>query len=252
MDVKNIEAELSKTIDNTLAQQLIQEFVKIEETFILKKWQYTELNGGRFSEVASRIVYSVDSGNLSLTKSVDNCLKYIDNDSVTHSFPEAQTARHMAKVLRSVYKLRSQRGAVHVSPTYTANEIDSRLVIESVRWLMAEVLRVFITADLVIVERTLRDLARFPYPIIRLYDGTPFVQAINLSTEEEILAQLLYNGEALSTLELTKLVHRDQAGIRRAVLKLAGSKVREITGSKSAWHITDLGIKRIEAKLTVL
>lgn len=249
MDTKKLKHELSKSIDATLAHQLIEEFTALEEAFVLKKWKYTELNGGRFTEVASRIIYSVDSGNLSLTKSVDDCLKYIDNNNVPHHFPEAQAARHMAKVLRSVYKLRSQRGAVHVSPAYTANEIDSRFVIESVRWLLADILRVFVTSDLTAVEEAVRDLARFPYPVIRLYDGTPFVQAVNFSTEEEILAQLLYSNDSLSTTELIKLVHRDQAGIRRAIVKLSSAKVREVTGDKLAWHITDLGIQRIEEKL---
>jgi hypothetical protein len=95
--------------------------------------------GGRFAEVAARIAYSVDSGNLSRTKSVDDCLKYIDNDQVPHHFPERQASIHLAKAIRAIYKLRSQRGAVHVSPTYTANEIDSRLIVEAVRWLLADV-----------------------------------------------------------------------------------------------------------------
>lgn len=88
-----------------------------------------------FAEVAARIIYAADSGNTSLTKSVDDCLRYIDNTQVPHGFPEPQAAIHFAKVIRSIYKLRSQRGAAHVSPTYSANEIDSRLIVESARWI---------------------------------------------------------------------------------------------------------------------
>jgi hypothetical protein len=146
------------------AVQLIDEFVSIEEAFLLRKWKYTELNGGRFAEVVPRIVYSVDSGNLSRTKSVDDCLKYIDNDQVPHHFPERQGSMHLAKVIRAVYKLRSQRGAVHVSPTYTANEIDSRLILEAVRWMFADLLRIFVTADREQVAATIRSLTRFPSP----------------------------------------------------------------------------------------
>lgn len=251
MDTKKLTQELSKSIDSTLAEQLIEEFISLEESFVLKKWKYTELDGGRLSEVAARIVYSVDSGNTSLTKSVDDCLRYIDNDNVQHMFPEAQAGRHLAKVIRSIYKLRSQRGAVHVSPTYTANEIDSRLIMESVRWVMAELLRIFVTTDISTVESTVRSLARFPYPVIRLYNNTPYVQATNLTTEEEVLVQLLFNGEHLSTSDLIKLVHRDQAGIRRSITKLSSTGVRNITGDKDSWYITDLGIQRVESKLTI-
>ncbi|HYH74862.1 MAG TPA: hypothetical protein VD735_02775, partial [Candidatus Saccharimonadales bacterium] len=56
--------ELAKAIDQTLAQQLVAEAIANEEAFKLRKWGSAELNGGRFAEVAARIIYSVDSGNV--------------------------------------------------------------------------------------------------------------------------------------------------------------------------------------------
>ncbi|MGW6200750.1 hypothetical protein ACWF0M_31705 [Kribbella sp. NPDC055110] len=64
----------------------------MEESFLLGRWKSSELDGGRFAEAAARIVGAVDSGNVSLTKSVDDCLKYIDNQHVPHSLPEPQNA----------------------------------------------------------------------------------------------------------------------------------------------------------------
>lgn len=249
MDQTKLKNELSNSINTGLASQLIAEHIAIEEAFSLRHWGYAELNGGRFAEVAARVLYSVDSGNLSLTKSVDDCLKYIENNQVSHAFPEPAASRHLAKVIRSIYKLRSQRGAVHVSHTYTANEIDSRLVVESVRWVLAELVRIFIVADTGLAEEIVRKLAQFQHPIIRLYDGKPFVQATHLSTEDEILVQLMFSDTSLSTPELVKLVHRDPSGIRRSIKKLASTKVREITGTDTGWHITDLGVLRAEAAL---
>ncbi len=249
MDQEKLRIELSNSIDSDLASQLIAEHTAIEEAFSLRRWGYAELNGGRFAEVAARILYAVDSGNLSLTKSVDDCLKYIENNQVPNAFPEPTASRHLTKVIRSIYKLRSQRGAVHVSHAYTANELDSRLVVESVRWVLAELVRIFVTTDISLVEQTVRRLARFQHPIIRLYNDRPFVQATNLSTEEEVLVQLMFGGTMLSTPELVRLVHRDPSGIRRSIKKLAGPRIREITGTEAGWHITDPGILRAEAAL---
>ena len=39
----------------------------------------------------------------------------------------------LARVLQTVYKFRSQRGAVHISPTYSPNYMDANYVIEAVR-----------------------------------------------------------------------------------------------------------------------
>lgn len=244
-----LKTALAKQADAQLSVQLIDEFVSIEEAFLLRKWKYTELNGGRFAEVAARIVYSVDSGNLSRTKSVDDCLKYIDNDQVPHHFPERQGSIHLAKVIRAVYKLRSQRGAVHVSPTYTANEIDSRLILEAVRWLFADLLRIFVTADREQVAGTIRSLTRFPQPIIRQYQDLPFLQSVSFTTEEEVLAHLLNSDDGMTTAALTAVIPKAASGVRQALKNMSAARSRQLVQRSGKWLITDLGIARIEDRI---
>jgi hypothetical protein len=252
VDQEQLSAELAKSIDPTLAKQLIEEAVGVEEAFRLRRWKNTELDGGTFAEVAARIVYSVDSGNVSLTKSVDDCLKYVDNDQVNHAFPERHSAIHLTKVLRSIYKLRSQRGAVHVSPTYTANEIDSKLVVESVRWILAELLRIFVTSDREMLAETIRSLARFSQPLIRIYGEKALLQSTTFTAEEEVLAHLVFADGGLSQPELVSLIPKDPAGIRRAITKMSGPKFRQIVLRDKKYLVTDLGIARVESKVASL
>jgi hypothetical protein len=249
MDAADLVKHLSNSIDPVLAQQLVTEALEIEETFALRKWKYTELDGGRFAEVSARIVYASDSGNVSLTKSVDDCLRYVDNNQVAHGFPEGQSAIHLSKVIRAIYKLRSQRGAVHVSPTYTANEIDSRLILECVRWTFAELLRIFGTFQREELGEIVRSLARFPQPLIRMYGETALLQSTSFTTEEEILAHLLFKDGGMILREILSSVPKDPSGIRRAVAKLASAQCRQIVQRDQSYLITDLGIKRIEEKI---
>ncbi len=250
MTPEQLIAELSNSIDPVLAEELITEAIGVEEAFNLRKWKNTELDGGRFAEVASRIVYSIDSGNVALTKSVDDCLRYIDNQQVAHNFPESQTAVHLAKVLRAIYKLRSQRGAVHVSPTYTANEIDSRLVLESVRWVLAELLRLFVTSDREQLAQTIRSLARFPHPLIRIYGEQALLQSTSFTTEEEVLAHLLFKDGGMTQRELIQVIPKDASSVRRAISNLASAKVRQIALREGEYFITDLGVGRVEEKVS--
>lgn len=252
MDAGLLEAELAKNVDPTFAKQLIEESVALEEAFLLKRWKNTELDGGRFAEVAARILYSIDSGNVSPTKSVDDCLKYVDNVQVSHGFPERQSAIHLAKVLRSIYKLRSQRGAVHVSPTYTANEIDSRLIVESVRWTLAEILRIFVTSDRGKLAETIRSLARFPQPLIRIYGEQALLQSTSFTAEEEVLAHLMFADAGMTQPGLVSVIPKDGAGVRRAITKLVSAKFRQIVLRNGKYSITDLGIARIEIKVNGL
>jgi hypothetical protein len=249
VDTAQIIAQLSNGVDQTLAKQLIDEAVSLEEAFALRRWKYTELDGGRFAEVAARIVYASDSLNLSLTKSVDDCLRYVDNQQVGHHFPQPQSAIHLAKVIRAIYKLRSQRGAVHVSPTYTANEIDSRLILEAARWALAEILRVLGHMPQEELAGIVRSLSRFPQPLMRIYGEAALLQSTTFTAEEEILAHLLFADEGLSQRELIALIPKDSSGVRRAITKLASGKVRQIVLRNSSYLITDLGLGRIEAKI---
>jgi hypothetical protein len=246
----DLTAALANSIDAKLAEQLVEEATSLEEAFILRKWKYTELDGGRFAEVAARIVYSLDSGNLSLTKGVDDCLKYIDNVQVPHHFPEPQAAIHLAKVVRAIYKLRSQRGAVHVSPTYTANEIDSRLIVEAARWVLADILRIFVSSNREEVADIIRSLARFPQPLIRQYGDLPLLQSVSFTTEEEVLAHLLNKDDGLTIGELIASIPKDQSSVRRAVKKMAEPQMRQTVLRAGRWIITDLGSKRIEARIS--
>jgi hypothetical protein len=199
--------------------------------------------------VAARIIYGVDSGKFNLSKGVDECLAYIDNAQVPHAFPDRKSANQSALILRSIYKLRSQRGAVHVSPSYTANEIDSRFVVEGVRWVLAELLRVFVTTDQVALVSAIEELSRFPHPMIRSYGGQPLVQAVHLTTEEEVLVHLLNDRDGMSQVDLVRVIPKDASGVRRAIKNLAQSKIRQIIAVGDVWQITDLGIARIEARL---
>jgi catechol 2,3-dioxygenase-like lactoylglutathione lyase family enzyme len=66
---------LSTSIERTPAKQLIEEAEALEESFLPGRWKYSDSTGGRFAEVAARIVHAAASRNLSRTKSVDDCLK---------------------------------------------------------------------------------------------------------------------------------------------------------------------------------
>src|SRR5205823_9268028 len=140
-------SQLAPPLDSQLAQQLLDEFISQERRFIQRDWEPSQLDAGQFCEVMSRILYHMDSGSINAGKDGDECLKYIENPNAQHLFPQRHTMVNMAKVTRAVYKLRSTRGAIHISPTYKANHMDSKLVLEGVRWLFSETLRVWWSSD---------------------------------------------------------------------------------------------------------
>jgi hypothetical protein len=244
-------AEISPPLDPFLASQLLDEFISSERRFIQRDWEPAQLDGGQFCEVSARIVYHLDSGNLNLDKPFGECLDYVEDDHSKHSVQPRRDALHIAKVLRTVYKFRSQRGAVHISPTYTPNHMDSKLVIEGVRWVMNDLLRLSWTGDREAAAAAIRELLQFDVPCIGRFQDVIVVQRTDLAPEEEVLVLLHYAGEeGFSRLAIGKAAQISPASVTRALQALTSPKMRQVVQIGSGnYRLTDLGAKRIREQL---
>lgn len=244
--------ELSPPLNHLLATQLVDEFISAERRFIQRDWEPAELDGGQFAEILARIYYHLDSGQLNQSKSFDDCLRYVENDQVSHAIQPRQHALHIGRVLRTVYKFRSQRGAIHISPTYTPNHMDARFVIESIRWLMNETLRLFWNGDREAVAKAVRELLQFDVPCIGRFGDVILVQRIDLAPEEEILLLLHYAGEVgFSRNVIGKAAKLPPPTVTRTLQKLASPSFRQIIDvGGSVYRLTDLGSKRIRTELS--
>ncbi len=244
-------SQLSPPLDGLLVTQLLDEFVSMERRFIQRDWEPTELDGGQFCEALARIIYHIDASNLNLTKQLDDCLRYIENDTVSHAMQTRHDALHIARVLRTVYKFRSQRGAVHISPTYKPNHMDSKFLIESVRWCMNETLRIFWQGDREKVAKAIRELLQFDVPCIGSFEDALLVQRTDLTPEEELLVLLHFAGETgFSRTELGRHSKCSASSVTRCLQKLEAADYRQIIFLGSGnYRLTDLGSKRIREQL---
>ncbi len=245
-------ATLSPPLDHILCTQLVDEFASSERRFIQRDWEPSQLDGGQFAEIAARIVYHMDSGNISRDKDFSNCVKYIENDQVIHGITPRANALHIIRTLKTVYKFRSQRGAVHISPTYTPNHMDAKIVIECVRWVMNELLRLFWSGDREAVARVIREILQFDLPVIGVFDNRVLVQRTDLAPEEEILLLLHYAGDdGFSRTALGKSAMLPPPTVTKTLQKLIAPHCREVVQvSNGNYRLTDLGSRRIRTELS--
>ena len=243
IDKATLISQLSPPLDTLLATQLVDEFISAERRFIQRDWEPVELDGGQFCEICARIYYHQDSGILNQAKDFNDCLKFVENDGLQHAISPRHDALHVSKVLRTVYKFRSQRGAVHISPRYSPNHMDAKFVIENVRWLMNETLRIFWSGDRETVARAVRELLDFDVPAVGRFGGSIVVQRTDLTAEEEILILMHYAGDAgFSRLELGRYAQCAPSTVTRALQKLESPSVREVIQiGRGQYRLTDLG-----------
>lgn len=243
-------SHLAPPFDTFLATQLVDEFVKLERRYILRDWEPAELDGGHFCEILGRILYHQDSGNLDLARDFGDCSKYIHNDNVIHNI-NRDDAKMLFMTASVVHKFRSKRGVGHVSPTYTANHMDARYMMEAVRWAMTEVLRIFWVDDRNAAARTISELLRFDVPCVGKFESVLLVQRTDLHPEEEILVLLHYAGEqGFNRRELGQYAMCSAPAITKAIDALTSSKSREVIQvNDGRFVITDLGQKRLRENL---
>ena len=243
--------KISPPFDNLLATQFVDEFIAMERRFIQRDWEPASLDGGQFAEIAARIIYHLDSNNLSYKKEFKDCISYLENVHVPHSLTDRKGVGHIIKVLQAIYKFRSERGAVHISSTYTPNHMDSKFLMESVRWCINEFLRVFWNGNKEEVAKTIREVLQFDVPCIGVFGDTIMVQRTDLKADEELLLLLHFAGEiGFSRNEIGKYSMLSASSVTTNLQKLTSSSVRQIIKLNNGNYVlTDLGHRRIRNEL---
>jgi hypothetical protein len=130
--------------------------------------------------------------------------------------------------------------------------MDSKVIIEMVRWSFAEALRMFWAGtDREQVAKAIRELLTFDVPCIGLFNDVIMVQRIDLTAEEEILVLLHYAGEqGFTRSEIGKHAMIKAPSVTTSLQKLTDPSVREVVEfSPKRFRLTDLGSKRIREKL---
>jgi hypothetical protein len=259
LDREALVGRLCPPLDSKLAVQLVDEFVAMEKRYIQRDWGPSGVDGGMFAEALARILYHQDSGTLNLRKPIGECLDYIEETKgpVQHALgvPATTVVRrsdvlYIARLLRLIWKFRSDRGIAHLSATYDANHMDSRILAEMVRWCMNEALRIFGAGDREVVARMVRELLRFEVPCIATYGGTLLIQRTDLTAEEEVLVLLHYGGEeGVPRREITRTIRFFSSSTVSGVLsKLEGLRQAVVLPGER-WSLTDLGAKRVREEL---
>lgn len=244
-------SKLCPPLDLELTTQLVDEFVSLQKRFALRDWEPAQLDGGQFCELLGRILYHQDSGNSNRAKDLSKCLEYLESDSNIHRIVPRHDAIHLAKVIKTIYKFRSQRGAVHISPNYKPNHMDAKLVADCVHWCFAEVLRVFGSGDRDTIARYVRELLSFSVPSIGQFGNTVMVQRVGLKPEEEILLLLHYAGDdGFSRRKLGEYAQLTPPQVTKGLQALASPRTRQVIAIENGnYRLTDLGSKRVLEEL---
>src|SRR5215213_363171 len=239
--------ELSTIVDPSLARAVVENYVEMQQRFLAGDWKPAELDGGRLCEAVARCVHQLDTGSVTHSKLPGKICERLEDESpgVAHRL-NVKDRHHIAKVIGVVYKFRSDRGPVHISPTYSANEMDSVLVLHAGKWIFAEFLRLAWNKDLKVIADTISRIVQLEHSLIHELDGKPLVLAKGITAKEEVLLLLNHApGNRLSREALREqAANQKPTNVMVAVSRLIKDKEIRPVGSDEV-ALTPVGQGRI-------
>jgi len=251
-ELATVETVLS-SIPKGHRSELVKAFKKIIRDFREGRWEPASLNGGKFCEVVYSILKGHTTGKYSARPEkpgnmVDACrqLEQVDKRRFCRSI-----RIHIPRMLICVYEIRNNRGVGHVGGDVDPNHMDATAVVYMVKWVMAELIRIFHKVDVETATATVEGITDRTLPVVWKVGDKLRVLDTNLTMKEKTLAILYYQGGAMKESVLVDWVEHTNASVyRRNVLRPAHKeKLIEYDRLRKEVQISPKGIKHVDESI---
>lgn len=209
-----------------LRGDLQDKFSDVVKHYYERKWEPSELNGGKFCEAAYTVLEGYITGTYKgaayKPRSMENACQQLAQhatapDSVRLSIPRAIIA---------LYDIRNRRGVGHVGGEVSPNHMDAMYVLSSAKWILAELIRVYNGLTVAEAQQAVEELSERDIPLIWSSDNIRRVLVNGLSKKDETIL-LLYSSDdgSLSESDLVRYTeHSNGAVYRRDILSKTHKK----------------------------
>ena len=242
-----------------LRAELIDSYRSITRNFIERRWEPSELNGGKFAEVVYTIVNAAVNGGSYPAKA-----KKPPNMAVACRALEGQTATtvigdkslrvYIPRALIYLYDIRNQRGVGHVGGDVDPNAMDASAVVAVASWIMGELVRIFHGVSTQEAQDTVEALVERKTPLIWEVEpgGIKRVLTRGMGAKDQVLLLLHHSTGWVSAAALQKWVeYKNPTNFRDNVLGELHKPARliefDVAGDRA--KISPLGAADVETRL---
>ncbi|WP_372664662.1 hypothetical protein [Amycolatopsis kentuckyensis] len=239
-------------LPQSLRTELIAEYSKIAKNYTRHHWQATELNGGRFCEVAYSILKGyIDGTYPTMASKPRNFPKACEELGQADKTKFPQSVRiGIPRVLIGLYEIRNNRGVGHVGGDVDANHMDATFVLHAVQWVMAELVRIFHDTDVETATKTVEALVERTLPLIWEVNGRRRVLNPSMRLADKTLLLLYAATGGMSDIDLaTNLKHRRIRDYKKVLRSLDDNVLVEYDQADGHVQISPSGEADVEARL---
>jgi len=225
--LERVKSQLSSRFNAALVDELLSTYSEAKRNFYLGGHRLAEVEAGRFCEAAFRILEESTAGSFTpIGKMLDTDRVISRLANIPRGAHPDSVRLHIPRALRLVYDIRNQRDAAHLADGIDPNLQDATLVVSTLDWILAELIRVYHNIPADDAQRIVEDLVTKMVPVIQDFDG--FLKVLNpsLRVSEHCLV-LLYNrgGQGATFEDLRSWVRPTMRGnLQRTLTKLVHEK----------------------------
>lgn len=198
---------LSPPLPAEIVSHLLDDYIDIKQHLAFRRFQPSELNGGRFAESVVRLLQHLHSppytpfGTHLGNGVAQNLRTNIESNTTLHDSLRLYIPRLVVVLL----DVRNRRNVAHVGGDVNPNLSDSLFVAHTSDWIMTEILRIYYRCSINEAQQIANSLNETRVPIIANVDGFLRVQNTSLSYQHKALVMLYYkNPEKLRDSDLCK------------------------------------------------
>lgn len=240
-------------IPSGLRGELLEALSSIVRNFREQRWEPSELNGGKLCEVVYSILQGYVDGKFPRKAKkprnmVDACRSLEAADSSRFS---RSVRIQIPRVLIALYEVRNNRGVGHVGGDVDPNHMDAMLVLETSKWIVAELVRVFHQVTTDEATRVVDDLVEKTVPVVWEVRDVRRVLDTSLSMRDQSLLLLYAVGGVVLERDLLSWVEHSNPSVYRGDILRRCHRDRLIEYNQEAGEVqlSPTGIAYVEENL---
>jgi hypothetical protein len=236
-----------------LRGSLLACYQEIMSNYLERRWEPSELNGGKFCEAVYSIISGAVKGSFPAHASkpsnmLDAC-RALEKEPANASRVGDRSLRLLiSRILPVLYEIRNNRGVGHLGGDIDANHMDAEAVQAMASWVMAELVRIFHGITTAEAQETVDVLVERKSPIIWEIEGRKRVLDPGMSARNQVLVLLHHSSGWVPVTDLLDWVEYSNASVFRSGVLMPMHKMRmiEFDFGQDRARISPRGVTELE------
>jgi hypothetical protein len=249
-------SKLLSALPEGLRQPLLSSYKEIASNYVERRWEPSELNGGKFCEV----VYSIINGTVSgrypdkPTKPqnmVKACRALEEQPADSTRVGDKSLRILIPRMIAPLYDIRNNRGVGHIGGDVDPNHMDATAVYTSASWILGELVRIFHGTSTVVAQATVDALIERKLPLIWAVGDVRRVLDVSMPTADQVLV-LSYSVPGWTPdKDLSRWVEYSTTSMfRKRVLEpLHKARLIEFDSARGMVQISPIGSRDVEDRI---